>query len=93
MTSQKSKGKQDSCRAEAAKPPQKGKTMKEYTVRYSDGHGSMMVMAADGTPAKYTEAEALTKAGELAMKYKTYAKIYKGRLLVHAITVRTPSSD
>jgi hypothetical protein len=62
--------------------------MKEYTVRYNDGHGSLMAVSADGTPAKFTEAEALAKAGELAMKYKTFAKVYKRRQLVHAITVK-----
>ena len=61
--------------------------MKEYTVRYKDGHGCLITVCAYGKPIKYTLDEALAKAGELAMKYKRYAKVYKGRTLLHTITV------
>lgn len=62
--------------------------MKEYTVRYKT-HGTLITVCADGKPIKYTLSEALAKAGEVAMREKTYAKIYKGRTLMHTITVTT----
>lgn len=61
--------------------------MKEYTVRYNDGHGSLVAVSAYGKSVKFTESEALAEAGRIAMKYKSYAKVYRGRHLVHTITV------
>lgn len=64
--------------------------MKEYSIRYSNGSGKLITVCENGETAKYTESDALIKAAQLAIEHKAHAKIYKGRMLIHTITVTIP---